>query len=839
MPPWRSAAVAALAVVLTGTAAAVLVVVLGGSSSGLAQGHASITASAWRGLVGAPRPSVALGQRVIVLLNAPSLADRVRAAGGVASADAERRWTAGALASQQQFLADLANQGLIARPDLRFTRVVNGFSAVADSSAIALLERSPRVEGVYPVRAAFPAAVSIDTHGLASPLPSGLAPFQGDGVTVALLDTAVDPATPYLHGRVLAGLDVVSGGAAARWDQRPGGKRLETHGTTSAGILVGLGGPGRPRGLVPQATLLPIRVAGWQRDAVGRWSVHARSDQILAGLERAVDPNQDGDAHDAARVTLVPLVEPFAAFPDSPLSRAVEGASTLDSLVVTPAGNDGPSGPAFGSIAGPGGAPAALTVGAVDLRPREVVVPSLVRSELTVLTRRPLELLTATTPVDNTTLEIVSVPAGKSLDRHGVSRLAGRAALVEAGTSPRRAAERVAEAGAALVLLTGDRLPSGAIGLDPRLGVPVLAAPTSLLEEVRAQRAAGRTTWLSLGRATTIPSSSAGRPASFSSWGLSFGGEVKPDVVAPGVAVASSIPGADADGSSRLVTVSGASAAAAVAAGVAVRLAQARPGLDAAELRSALSGTARPVARGPAVAQGTGVVDGERASQAEVAVSPATVTFGRGSGDGWQGRRTLRVRNVSTRPLTVYLAAGPQRGGVSLVLSPRSVSVPAGGTAAIVLRARLTHVSTLPAVTGVVRVAPRGSQALAVPWSVVLSPPPADLVTDVELSEKRFTPSDLAPTVLAVRVGTIETNGGRPVLQPAQRFDVVLETAAKKPLGLLGRLRDVLPGRYAFGITGRGPSGRRLAPGRYVLRLVAWPAAGGRAVSRTVSFIIR
>src|SRR5207244_9329696 len=96
--------------------------------------------------------------------------------------------------------------------------------------------------------------------------------------------------------------------------------------------------------------------------------VFARTDQVLAGLERAVDPNQDGDAHDAVRLALVALAEPFAAFADSPLARATAGALQLDALVVAPAGNDGPAGPAFGSLAGPGGAPAALTLRAPALR---------------------------------------------------------------------------------------------------------------------------------------------------------------------------------------------------------------------------------------------------------------------------------------------------------------------------------------------------------------------------------------------------------------------------------------------------------------------------------------
>src|SRR6185437_13623945 len=101
---------------------------------------------------------------------------------------------------------------------------------------------------------------------------------------------------------------------------------LEEHGTEMAGLLVGSGGPAGLTGVAPAATVLPLRVAGWQPDAQGGYTVYSRTDQLLAGLERAVDPDGNGDAHDAARVALMPLVEPFAAFTDGPLARAVQGA---------------------------------------------------------------------------------------------------------------------------------------------------------------------------------------------------------------------------------------------------------------------------------------------------------------------------------------------------------------------------------------------------------------------------------------------------------------------------------------------------------------------------------
>ena len=159
----------------------------------------------------------------------------------------------------------------------------------------------------------------------------------------------------------------------AREPARPA--QLERHGTELAGILVGAGGPAGLHGVAPGATILPIRVAGWQPGCRRARARLRRSDQLIAGLDRAVDPNGDGDAHDAVRVALVGVVEPYAAFADGPEAQAVQGALDLNTVVVTPAGNDGAAGPSFGSVAGPAGAPAALAVGATDARARAAARP--------------------------------------------------------------------------------------------------------------------------------------------------------------------------------------------------------------------------------------------------------------------------------------------------------------------------------------------------------------------------------------------------------------------------------------------------------------------------------
>src|SRR5919201_1099264 len=97
---------------------------------------------------------------MIVVLKAPSLAQRLAAAGGTATESQERAWTAAALATQAHLLAFLAANGVYLRPEFRYARVLNGFAAPLDPRAVALIERSPGVAGVYPVRAAYPATVA-------------------------------------------------------------------------------------------------------------------------------------------------------------------------------------------------------------------------------------------------------------------------------------------------------------------------------------------------------------------------------------------------------------------------------------------------------------------------------------------------------------------------------------------------------------------------------------------------------------------------------------------------------------------------------------------------------
>src|SRR5262249_41983867 len=345
------------------------------------------------------RAEVDLGQRMIVLLKTPSVADRVARRGGVATAKDEKQWVSAVLSQERLLVSRLQVQGVRIRPEFTFARVVSGFSALLDPTALSVVARADAVQGVYPVRVAYPASTSsnaLENGALPAAVGNGglsLAGYDGRGITVALLDTGVDRVHPSLLGSIAQAVDVVDSRGDATPQAAPGRPTdLERHGTELAAIVAGYRGPTAARGVAQGASIFPIRVAGWQPDGRGGSAGYARTDQLIEGLENAVDPNFDGDEHDAVRIALIGVAAPYAGFADDPVARAVDGASKLETLVVAPAGNDGPAGPAFGSISGPGGSPDALTVGAADVRSHTEDVRVSLRSGLSIVLDRMLPL---------------------------------------------------------------------------------------------------------------------------------------------------------------------------------------------------------------------------------------------------------------------------------------------------------------------------------------------------------------------------------------------------------------------------------------------------------------
>jgi subtilisin family serine protease len=830
--------------------AAVAVVVAGGAAGAA---DTPVGAEGWQGLLGS-RPLPQLGGRWVVVLRAPSLADRVRRAGGTATERQMRAWTATALAAQRRAIAGLWSRGAPVDPEQSYVRVLNGFAAAIDPMLLPTIERDRAVAGVYPVRAAYPAAVpqpTLDTEafGAASGRRVGLElpGFDGTGVTVALLDTGVDLRHPFLQGRLLPGIDILDADgdpSAAQNPTEPG--RPERHATQLAGLVAGVRGPAGMHGVAPGASVLPIRVAGWQPDADGGVSVYGRTDQVLAGLEAAVDPNVDGDAHDGARIALVGVVEPFASFPDGPLARAGRGALALGTLVVAPAGNDGPAGPGYGSIAAPAGTSGVLGVTASDSRGQSPTVHILLRAGLRVLASGQTALGGVAGPDDVVSAPVVAVPRrqvvavtrGSALDRlfdaGGYSRVAGGAVLLPTGPTTPEAVRELAAAGARAVLVDGP-IPAGSLGIDEPVEVPIVGVSAGAARQVRLSLAAGVPVELGVGAAAFDTNSQLGAVAPFASTGLSLDGGAGAEVAAPGVGLVTAVPGRNEGGAARYGTLSGSSAAAAIVTGAAALLAQARPDLDAAGLRSALVATARRSAG----TLGPGTVDPAGASAVELVADPPIAALGALVGKGSRTAGRVRLHNVSRRPLVVDLRPGVSAAGVTVQAVPAHVVLQPGRERPIELSVAAKVRPAAPgALEGSVRAVVKRGARLRIPWAAAVPVTRLPVVGRVRLSAPAFAASDRKPAVLTLVAGRVDGSAERPQLLPLARLEIGLYRG-KSRVGTLVRLRDVLPGRYAFGLTGRGPRGARLPKGAYVVRVIGVPVGGGPATTRNIPFRLR
>ena len=171
---------------------------------------------------------------------------------------------------------------------------------------------------------------------------------NGQGIRVAVIDTGIDYTHPDLGGgfgpgfKVMGGYDFINGDTDPMDDYG--------HGTHVAGIIAA---NGTLKGVAPGARLLAYKVLG--ADGSGPYSA------IIAGIDRAVDPDQDPTTNDGAQVINLSLGGP--GDPDDAISQAVDAAVNAGVVCVVAAGNSGSS---YSTLGSPGCARKALTVGASD-----------------------------------------------------------------------------------------------------------------------------------------------------------------------------------------------------------------------------------------------------------------------------------------------------------------------------------------------------------------------------------------------------------------------------------------------------------------------------------------
>jgi hypothetical protein len=238
-------------------------------------------------------------------------------------------------ASIRSDAAELRTTGIRVRRE--FSRTFRGAAVeLRDGQSIADVARLPYVANVYPDSE----VVAYGGEGSPAVPHVPRAHGGGSGIVVAVLDSGIDATHPALAGKVIGGYDFVNDDNDPMDDYR--------HGTHVAGIIAAQSA--EVTGVAPGVRLLSYKVLG--ADGKGHTS------DIIAALERALDPNGDGDPSDRADVINLSLGG--RGRPDDPMSRAVDAAVAAGAVVCVAAGND----EFHHTIGSPAGAARAITVGA-------------------------------------------------------------------------------------------------------------------------------------------------------------------------------------------------------------------------------------------------------------------------------------------------------------------------------------------------------------------------------------------------------------------------------------------------------------------------------------------
>ena len=235
---------------------------------------------------------------------------------------------------------------IIVRIDEALSDVPRGrFVIHIDESYLEALSEHPYIERIYPnYRVRTQLCDSLERIG--APAFLSASSSYGRGTTIAVLDTGVDYTHPALGGCIGPGCKVIGGYDFISDDDDP--MDLNGHGTHVASIAAG----GEPLGgVAPEANILAVRVL----DERGEGTIES----VINGLDYVLEQHETNPVD----VVVMSLGAELPA--QNPLNEKVDELTSRGILVVAAAGN---SGPILHSVAAPGNAKSALTVGATNNR---------------------------------------------------------------------------------------------------------------------------------------------------------------------------------------------------------------------------------------------------------------------------------------------------------------------------------------------------------------------------------------------------------------------------------------------------------------------------------------
>ncbi len=528
----------------------------------------------------------------------------------------------------------------------------------------------------------------------------GGAARAGEGVKVAVVDSGIDIKHPCFDDAGYGGQTQVGDSrftnnkviAAKVFNNKTPSRgftaeAIDSHGTHVSGTI----GCNHDTPATVSGVTIPYGISGVApRALLGNYNVfpadeaNARSEDILNALEAAY-----ADGFDVANMSLGGGARGIQDL----LTVAVDNLDQANMVVAVAAGN---SGPGHFTVQSPGSAARALTAGATTV-PHFVGAPvsvpgstfgaasgefAVVKSDLTA----PLGVVLTGTALSTACTALTG------------GSLTGKIALIARGTCTFSAKIRNAQnAGASAVLVAnnvqGDPVAMASDGTSAQPTVPAYMVSLSAGPALKGFNGQAATISAALEYFLTT---SVDFQAGFSSQGptdVDF--RVKPDVMAPGVNVLSSIPVSFCGGNPCFAFFQGTSMATPHLAGSAAVVRQQHPSWSAAQIRSAVVNTAD---QGVVKTFNTGVITSDpnvigsgrenllAAVESQVAIDPVSVSFGAvPSGSGQSKTFALTLTNLSAAKLDLELSVSSASGaGVSYAVTP-TASVAAGGSTVVVL----------------------------------------------------------------------------------------------------------------------------------------------------------
>jgi minor extracellular serine protease Vpr len=583
---------------------------------------------------------------------------------------------------------------------------LNAVAVRLNGTPISLLASGPAVisataQATYVQTAADPDLALISAETAWSANGSGGAPNAGRGVKVGIVDSGIDdthpcfddtgyPAVTQLGDRRYTNNKVIVAKVFSNKAANLGftAEAVQDHGTHVSGTVAcnyrtpasvsGANIPYDPSGVAPAALLGNYNVFPGDIE-------NARSEDILNALQAAAEDGMDvinmslgGDAHGVQDL----------------LTEAVDNLDRANIVVAISAGNEGPGHFTIGS---PGSAERALTAGASTVG--HFVGLPISSGGAVVATGAVGDFPVPSSNLTAVLTKSAGTPLGTGCTDGSYTDAGGKIALVARGTCTFGTKVALAEKAGAIATIVVNNVGGDPIAMAADETVPStipavqvgLGARDALLATVGQSVTIGSTT-------TYVDSGNDNIMAGFSSQGpVDVSYRVKPDVVAPGVNVLSSIPQHScvplpAEGC--WAFFQGTSMASPHLAGMAAVVRGQHAAWTAANVRSAITNSAREnvltkfdavttSATDPLVT-GSGLADLFAAVNAKVAVSPVSTSFGSVPiRNGSAQTRSVVITNLGTAAMSVPVSV---TGSAAFSATPSTLNLNPGASASVTVK---------------------------------------------------------------------------------------------------------------------------------------------------------